>query len=59
MTQSNLFVFSEKYVALWHIIATKAPRDQLSKVKTNLPYIFVFLISQKRLQVSNPILTSI
>ena len=35
MTKSNLFVFIEKYVALWHIIATKAPRDQLSKVKTN------------------------
>ena len=33
MTQSNIFVCSEKYVALWHIFATKLPRDQLTKVK--------------------------
>ena len=35
MTQSNIFVCSENYVALWHISATKVPRDQHPKVKTN------------------------
>ena len=33
MTQSNIFVYNEKYVALWHIYETKVPRDQLPKVK--------------------------
>ena len=31
MTQSNIFVCSEKYVALWHILPTKVPLDRLPK----------------------------
>ena len=34
MTPSNIFVCSEKYVALWHILKAKVPRDQLPKVKS-------------------------
>ena len=33
MTQRNIFVCSEKYVALWHILAAIVPRDLLPNGK--------------------------